>query len=58
VIPKPSPFDDLARGITCPACGKPYESPDFDPRCSSCAESGTEPIPDELRARKSNSPEA
>jgi len=25
----------------CPGCGKPYESPDHDPRCSSCAESGT-----------------
>ena len=24
----------------CPACGKPYESPDGDPRCSSCAEAG------------------
>jgi len=25
----------------CPGCGKPFDSPDHDPRCSSCAESGT-----------------
>jgi len=24
----------------CPGCGKPFESPDHDPRCSSCAEAG------------------
>jgi len=24
----------------CPGCGKPFDSPDQDPRCSSCAEAG------------------
>lgn len=24
----------------CPQCGKPFTSPDFDPHCSSCTESG------------------
>jgi len=27
----------------CPGCGNPFRSPDFDPRCSSCVESGTGP---------------
>jgi hypothetical protein len=35
----------------CTGCGRPFESPDFDPRCSSCAESGTEPIPKQLFVR-------
>lgn len=29
----------------CVGCGMPFVSPDFDPRCSSCAESGTGPEP-------------
>jgi len=24
----------------CPACGKPFDSPDHDPRCSGCVEAG------------------
>jgi hypothetical protein len=25
--------------VSCPTCHQPFESPDFDPRCSTCTES-------------------
>lgn len=47
---------ELMRAIApvgvCPGCHKPYESPDHDPRCSSCAESGTGPEPPNRTARQ------
>lgn len=39
------PADACEPGI-CPGCHKPYESPDHDPRCSSCSESDTGPEPE------------
>src|SRR6201999_4390492 len=34
----------------CIGCGRPFKSPDHDPRCSSCVESGTGPEPRDRRA--------
>jgi hypothetical protein len=41
----------------CLGCGKPYRSPDHDPRCSSCVESGTGPEPPPLVARLAQNPD-
>ncbi len=37
--------EPIAAPDLCPGCGNPFSSPDHDPRCSSCAESGTGPEP-------------
>ncbi len=38
---KSSPSEEVVAGRGhCPACGKPFVSPDWDPLCSSCVESG------------------
>ena len=40
-----TPNDTGVIQSTCLGCGRSFASPDFDPRCSSCVESGTGPEP-------------